>query len=96
MSSRRSPKEIIDAIYDALSDTRCLRIPHIAEYAGLDYRTTKRYLDLIIHIQSKHLNVPWLIIENFEDISGIHVGYRRATKRGRPKSGGIGSLGCVS
>jgi len=85
MSSRRSPKEIIDAIYDALSDIRSLRIRHVGEYAGLDYRTTKRYLDLIIHIQSKHPNTPWLIIENLEDSSGIHVGYRRATKRGRPK-----------
>uniref|UniRef100_A0A6M3M1U0 Uncharacterized protein n=1 Tax=viral metagenome TaxID=1070528 RepID=A0A6M3M1U0_9ZZZZ len=81
--TRRSPKEIIDAIYNALFERRCSSIPHIAEYAGLDYRTAKRYLELITHIQSKP-DVPWLIIENFADASGTHVGYRRATKR-RPK-----------
>jgi len=58
-TSRRSSTEIIDAIYDALEVQTYRPVSHIAEASGLDWKTTKRYLDLILHIQSKQKG-SWL------------------------------------
>jgi len=50
---RRSATEIIDLIYDALPVETYHPISKIAEDTGIDWRTTKRYLELILHVQSK-------------------------------------------
>jgi len=72
---RRSSSEIIDLIYDALPVESYDPVAQIADKAGLDWRTTKRYLDLIEHIQSKQGN-GWLVSKPF----GEGLGYARKRK----------------
>lgn len=57
--SRRSSIEIIDKIYAVMPVETYHPISKIANEAGLDWRTTKRYLELIFHIQSKQKG-SWL------------------------------------
>jgi len=56
---RRSATEIIDLIYDVLPVETFYPISKIAEDAGVDWRTTKRYLEMMLHIQSKQKG-DWL------------------------------------
>ena len=57
---RRTATEIIDLIYDALPVETYYPISKIAEVSGVDWRTTKRYLELVLHIQSKQKGNYWL------------------------------------
>jgi len=63
--SRRSSIEIIDLIYDALPVESKTTVASLAEKAGLDWTTTKRYLDLVKHIQEKQKG-GWLIVEKVD------------------------------
>lgn len=76
-TSKRSSSEIIDLIYGALPVESYDPVSKIAERAGLDWRTTKRYLDLILQIQSKH-DGGWLVSKPF----GEGEGYARLRKKG--------------
>ena len=66
---RRSSIEIIDLIYEALPVESHDPIAHIAERAGLDWSTTKRHLDLMLHIQEKQKG-NWLDVRDFGDKKG--------------------------
>jgi len=72
---RRSAHEIIDAIYGALPVQDFDPIAHIAEKADLDWKTTKRYLELILHIQQKQKG-DWLL----EMDVGENTAYARRKK----------------
>jgi len=80
--NRRTPEEIIDAIYDALSDQEFRTVAEISANGSVDWKTCDRYIKLILYIQNKHFRWPsWL---ETEDI-GKTTGYKKKTERG-PKS----------
>ena len=56
---RRGATEIIDLIYGVLPVETYYPISKIAEDSGVDWRTTKRYLELMLHMQSKQKG-DWL------------------------------------
>jgi len=60
--SRRTSTEIIDLIYNALPVESKINIAELSRQAGLDWSTTKRHLELILHIQEKQKG-DWLIEE---------------------------------
>ena len=79
--NRRTAIEIVDAIYSALSDKTFKNIAEISKKAGLDWKTTDRYMKLIIHVQTKHYKHPsWLLTETI----GNATGYKKETERGAP------------
>lgn len=77
--NRRSSEEIVDAIFEALPVNSYEPISHIAAKAELDWKTAKRYLNLIRHIQEKHKK-PWLQFM----MVGEQPAYSRVTSAGRP------------
>ena len=74
--SRRSSFEIIDLIYDALPVESKINIAELARKAELDWTTTRRYLDLILHIQNKQKE-PWLIEEKVQGYPQPSYGRKR-------------------
>lgn len=63
---RRTPEEIVDLIYEALSETNLMTVKAISALSGIDRETCKRNLDNIAHIQSKQ-NTGWLEIQEVMD-----------------------------
>ena len=63
---RRTQEEIVDAIYEALSDTNLMTVKAIASLSGVDRETCKRNLELLAHAQSKQ-GVGWLEVQQVKD-----------------------------
>ena len=79
--NRRGAEEIIDTIFSSLSDVTFRNIAEISKKADLDWKTTDRYVKLVLHIQSKHPKCPgWLLTDSI----GNATGYKKVGERGRP------------
>lgn len=62
---RRTSAEIIDLIYAALPVESKINITQLSKTTGLDWGTTKRGLDLILHVFGKQKGM-WLIEEQVQ------------------------------
>ena len=82
---RRTQEEIVDLIFEALSETNLMTVNAIAALADVDRETCKRNLDYIAHIQSKQgdgwLEVQEVIDENKETSQTLYKKTKK--KRGR-------------
>jgi len=63
---RRTPEEIVDLIYDALSESNLMTVKAISVLSGIDRETCKRNLDNIAHIQNKQ-GIGWLEVQEVMD-----------------------------
>lgn len=63
---RRTQEEIIDLIYDALSEDNLMTVKAIAALAGVDRETCKRNLELLAHAQNKQ-GTGWLEVQEVMD-----------------------------
>jgi len=77
---RRSAEEIVDRIFDALPANKHATIKDVARDAIVDWKTAKRYLALIWHIQEKQKG-DWLQFM----MVGDQPAYSRKGTQGRPK-----------
>ena len=83
---RRTQEEIIDRIYEALSEDDLRSVKGIAALAEVDRETCKRNLEVLAHAQSKQQGVGWLIVQHVKDENQqiSQTLYKRAKKkRGR-------------
>lgn len=83
---RRTQEEIIDLIYEALSEDEddLMSVKAIAVLSEVDRETCKRNLEVIAHIQSKQGD-GWLIVQRVKDENQqvSQTLYRRRKKRRR-------------
>lgn len=82
---RRTQEEIIDLIYDALSEDNLMTVKAIAALSGVDRETCKRNLELLAHAQGKQgtgwLEVQEVMDENKETSQTLYKKIKK--KRGR-------------
>ena len=76
MSKKRTPIEIIDAIYDALPVGAFQTVEVISHKAGVDQRTTQKWLDIMEHILKMQRRENWLITAKLGENRGYAKKFR--------------------
>lgn len=76
---RRTPAELIDAIYNALTVGDYQTVEAISHKAGVDWRTTQKWLETMMHVLHKqNRKNSWLVSVTL----GENKGYARKLRRG--------------
>jgi len=77
--SRRTSAELIDAIYNALTVGDFQTVEAISHKAGVDWRTTRKWLETMMHVLTKQgKRNSWLVCVTL----GENKGYARKLRRG--------------
>ena len=77
MPNKRSNREILEALINAIPVNSTLPLKTIAYHADTDYAVAKRNMELIEYIQSQALVERVLI--------GEQVGFSKKSRAGRPR-----------